>query len=458
MFLGKTKRIHFIGIGGSGMSGIAEVLINQNYDVSGSDQAKSPITDHLESLGAEIYFNHKSENVLDKQVVVVSSAIRDNNPEVKAANERMIPVIPRAEMLAELMRMKYGIAIAGTHGKTTTTSLVATVLAGGNLDPTVIVGGKIKNMGGHAKLGQSKFLVAEADESDGSFLRLSPTVSLVTTIDPEHMDYYHTMQNMKSAFLEFLNKVPFYGSSIICMDDPNLQSLLPKVKKRTITYGLKTQADYTAREISINNLKTSFTVFYHGKKLGRVSSESLGNHNVNNILAAIAVGMELNIPFSTIANALKSFSGVQRRFEILYQSNSLVIVDDYGHHPTEILATLGTAKMVWPNRKLVVIFQPHRYSRTQLLLEDFYSSFNDADKLILLDIYEAGEKPIEGIDSRQLVKGIREFGHKDVDYIEDVDSLIPQLKFSLQPGDVVLTLGAGNIGKLAHKLVAEFLD
>jgi len=458
MFLGKTKRIHFIGIGGSGMSGIAEVLINQNYDVSGSDQAKSPITDHLESLGAEIYFNHKSENVLDKQVVVVSSAIRDNNPEVKAANEQMIPVIPRAEMLAELMRMKYGIAIAGTHGKTTTTSLVATVLAGGSLDPTVIVGGKIKNMGGHAKLGQSKFLVAEADESDGSFLRLSPTISVVTTLDQEHMDYYLTIQNMKSAFLEFLNKVPFYGSAFICMDDPNLQSLLPKIKKRTITYGLKTQADYTAREISVNKLRTSFTVFHHGKKLGRISSESLGNHNVNNTLAAIAIGMELNIEFSAIANALKSFSGVQRRFEILYKSNSLVIIDDYGHHPTEILATLNTAKMVWPNRKLVVIFQPHRYTRTQLLLEDFYSSFNDADKLILLDIYAAGEKPIEGIDSRQLVKGIREFGHKDVDYIEDFDSLVPQLKFSLQPGDIVLTLGAGDIGKLAQKLAAEFLD
>ena len=458
MFLGKTKRIHFIGIGGSGMSGIAEVLINQNYDVSGSDQVQSPITDHLKSLGAEIYFDHKSENVLDKQVVVVSSAIRDNNPEVKAANEQMIPVIPRAEMLAELMRMKYGIAIAGTHGKTTTTSLVATVLAGGSLDPTVIVGGKIKNMGGHAKLGQSKFLVAEADESDGSFLRLSPTISVVTTLDQEHMDYYHTIQNMKSAFLEFLNKVPFYGSAFICMDDPNLQSLLPKIKKRTITYGLKTQADYTAREISVNKLRTSFTVFHHGKKLGRISSESLGNHNVNNTLAAIAIGMELNIEFSAIANALKSFSGVQRRFEILYQSNSLVIVDDYGHHPTEILATLNTAKMVWPNRKLVVIFQPHRYTRTQLLLEDFYSSFNDADKLILLDIYAAGEKPIEGIDSRQLVKGIRGFGHKDVDYIEDFDSLVPQLKFSLQPGDIVLTLGAGDIGKLAQKLAAEFLD
>ncbi|MBM14952.1 MAG: UDP-N-acetylmuramate--L-alanine ligase [Nitrospina sp.] len=458
MFLGKTKRIHFIGIGGSGMSGIAEVLINQNYDVSGSDQVQSPITDHLKSLGAEIYFDHKSENVLDKQVVVVSSAIRDNNPEVKAANEQMIPVIPRAEMLAELMRMKYGIAIAGTHGKTTTTSLVATVLAGGSLDPTVIVGGKIKNMGGHAKLGQSKFLVAEADESDGSFLRLSPTISVVTTLDQEHMDYYHTIQNMKSAFLEFLNKVPFYGSAFICMDDPNLQSLLPKIKKRTITYGLKTQADYTAREISVNKLRTSFTVFHHGKKLGRISSESLGNHNVNNTLAAIAIGMELNIEFSAIANALKSFSGVQRRFEILYQSNSLVIVDDYGHHPNEILATLNTAKMVWPNRKLVVIFQPHRYTRTQLLLEDFYSSFNDADKLILLDIYAAGEKPIEGIDSRQLVKGIRGFGHKDVDYIEDFDSLVPQLKFSLQPGDIVLTLGAGDIGKLAQKLAAEFLD
>jgi len=458
MFLGKTKRIHFIGIGGSGMSGIAEVLINQNYDVSGSDQVQSPITDHLKSLGAEIYFDHKSENVLDKQVVVVSSAIRDNNPEVKAANEQMIPVIPRAEMLAELMRMKYGIAIAGTHGKTTTTSLVATVLAGGSLDPTVIVGGKIKNMGGHAKLGQSKFLVAEADESDGSFLRLSPTISVVTTLDQEHMDYYLTIQNMKSAFLEFLNKVPFYGSAFICMDDPNLQSLLPKIKKRTITYGLKTQADYTAREISVNKLRTSFTVFHHGKKLGRISSESLGNHNVNNTLAAIAIGMELNIEFSAIANALKSFSGVQRRFEILYQSNSLVIVDDYGHHPNEILATLNTAKMVWPNRKLVVIFQPHRYTRTQLLLEDFYSSFNDADKLILLDIYAAGEKPIEGIDSRQLVKGIREFGHKDVDYIEDFDSLVPQLKFSLQPGDIVLTLGAGDIGKLAQKLAAEFLD
>ena len=282
------------------MSGIAEVLINQDYEVSGSDQSKSSVTDHLESLGADIHFHHKAKNIDNKHVVVVSSAIRDDNPEVRAAREQMIPVIRRAEMLAELMRMKHGIAIAGTHGKTTTTSLVATVLAGGDLDPTVIVGGKLKNMGGHAKLGQSKFLVAEADESDGSFLKLSPTIAVVTTLDEEHMDYYHTMQNMKSAFLEFLNKVPFYGTAILCMDDPNLQSLLPKIEKRTITYGLKTQADYTAREISVSELQTHFTVFHQGKKLGRISSESLGNHNVCNTLAAVAVWMDLNMDFSAV--------------------------------------------------------------------------------------------------------------------------------------------------------------
>lgn len=440
------------------MSGIAEVLINQDYEVSGSDQSKSSVTDHLESLGAEIHFYHKPENIDNKHVVVVSSAIRDDNPEVKAAREQMIPVIPRAEMLAELMRMKHGITIAGTHGKTTTTSLVATVLAGGHLDPTVIVGGKLKNMGGHAKLGQSKFLVAEADESDGSFLKLSPTIAVVTTLDEEHMDYYHTMQNMKSAFLEFLNSVPFYGTAILCMDDPNLQSLLPKIEKRTTTYGLKTQADYTAREISVSELQTHFTVFHQGKKLGRISSESLGNHNVCNTLAAVAVGMELNMDFPAVADALKNFTGVQRRFEILHQSDSLTIVDDYGHHPAEIQATLETAKTVWPNRRLVVVFQPHRFTRTQHLLESFYSSFNDADQLVLLDIYAAGEKPIEGIHSQKVAQGVREFGHKHVDYIENIDSVIPHLKNSLQPGDVVLTLGAGNIGELAHKLAAQFHD
>jgi UDP-N-acetylmuramate--alanine ligase len=456
MFLGKTHRIHFIGIGGSGMSGIAEVLINQDYEVSGSDQSKSSVTDHLESLGANIHFHHKPENIENKHVVVVSSAIRDDNSEVMAAKEQMIPVIRRAEMLAELMRMKHGIAIAGTHGKTTTTSLVATVLAGGHLDPTVIVGGKLKNMGGHAKLGQSKFLVAEADESDGSFLKLSPTIAVVTTLDEEHMDYYNTMQNMKSAFLEFLNKVPFYGTAILCIDDPNLQSLLPKIDKRTITYGLKTQANYTASEISVSKLQTHFTVFHQGKKLGRISSESLGNHNICNTLAAIAVGMELNMDFPSVAHALKNFKGVQRRFEILHQSDSLIIVDDYGHHPAEIQATLETAKTVWPNQRLVVVFQPHRFSRTKHLLENFYSSFDDADQLVLLDIYPAGEKPIAGIHSKKIAQGIRKFGHKHVDHLENIDSVIPHLKKSLQPGDVVLTLGAGNIGELAYKLAAQF--
>lgn len=440
------------------MSGIAEVLINQGYEVSGSDQFRSSVTDHLQSLGAEIHFDHKPENVLGKQVVVVSSAIQSDNPEVKTAREKMIPVIRRAEMLAELMRMKHGVAIAGTHGKTTTTSLVAAVLAGGHLDPTVIIGGKLKNTGGHAKLGQSKFLVAEADESDGSFLKLSPALTVATTLDEEHMDYYHTMENMKSAFLEFLNKVPFYGSAIICMDDPNLQSLLPQIEKRAITYGLKTQADYTAREISVKDLKTHFTVIHQGKKLGRVSSRFLGTHNVCNALAAIAVGMELNMDFPMISDALKGFTGVQRRFEILHQSDSLIIIDDYGHHPAEIQATLTTAKTVWPNRKVVAVFQPHRFSRTRHLLESFYSSFNDADQVFLLDIYAAGEKPVEGIDSHKLAKGIKRFGHKNAAYIKDMDSLVPQLKNSLQPGDVVLTLGAGNIGELAQKLTAQFQD
>ncbi|SVA94340.1 uncharacterized protein METZ01_LOCUS147194, partial [marine metagenome] len=324
------------------MSGIAEVLINQDYEVSGSDPSSNRVTDHLKALGADIRHDHSAKNVRGKHVVVVSSAISDDNVEVQAAREQSIPVIPRAEMLAELMRMKYGIAIAGTHGKTTTTSLVATVLAAGNLDPTVVIGGRIKNMGGHAKLGESQYLIAEADESDGSFLKLSPTLAVVTTLDEEHMDFYRTMQNMKSTFLQFLNKIPFYGAAILCLDDANLQSLLPRIEKRTITYGLKSQANYTARNISVEGLKTYFTVYHQGKKLGKILSGALGRHNVCNTLAAVAVGMELSMDFPTIAESLKTFTGVQRRFEILKQSESLIIVDDYGHHPVEIQATLST--------------------------------------------------------------------------------------------------------------------
>jgi UDP-N-acetylmuramate--alanine ligase len=458
MFLGKIQRIHFIGIGGSGMSGIAEVLINQDYEVSGSDPSSNRVTDHLKTLGADIRHNHSAENVSGKHVVVVSSAISDDNVEVQAAREQSIPVIPRAEMLAELMRMKYGIAIAGTHGKTTTTSLVATVLAAGSLDPTVVIGGRIKNMGGHAKLGQSQYLIAEADESDGSFLKLSPTLAVVTTLDEEHMDFYLTIENMKSTFLQFLNRIPFYGAAILCMDDANLQSLLPRIEKRTITYGLKSQADYTARNISVEGLKTYFTVYHHGKKLGKILSGALGRHNVCNTLAAVAVGMELNMDFPTIAESLKTFTGVQRRFEILKQSESLIIVDDYGHHPVEIQATLSTAKEVWPDRRLVIVFQPHRYSRTKHLMESFFSSFNDADQLLLLDIYSAGEEAEEGIHSQRIAEGVKEFGHKNVEYIGSTQSVIPHLQKILKPGDIVMTLGAGNIGELSHRLASRFND
>ncbi len=450
MFLGKTKRIHFIGIGGSGMSGIAEVLINQGYEVSGSDRAKTPVTDHLEQLGAKIFFEHAPGNIKNSQVVVASSAIGPDNVEVVAAKESMIPVIPRAEMLAELMRMKYGIAIAGTHGKTTTTSLVSTVLAGGHLDPTVVIGGRLKNIGSHAKLGQSEFLVAEADESDGSFLKLSPTIAVVTTLDEEHMEFYLTLENMKNTFLEFINKIPFYGSAILCLDDPNIQSLIPSVEKRYITYGLTSQADYTARNISIEGLKTYFTVYHQGKELGRILSGALGRHNVLNTLAAVAVGMELDLDFQTVASSLTHFEGVQRRFEIVEQSDELTLIDDYGHHPVEIIATLKTAKEAWPDRRLVVLFQPHRYSRTKLLMEDFWSSFNDADHLLVMDIFPAGEAPIENVHARDLVEGVHECGHKSAEYVEHRNGVNERLSHLLKPGDVLMTLGAGDVWKLGR--------
>ena len=454
MLLGKIKRIHFIGIGGSGMSGIAEVLINQGYEVSGSDMAATSVTNHLEQLGAKVFFNHAPENIEGSQVVVVSSAINTSNPEVTTAKERMIPVIPRAEMLAELMRMKYGIAIAGTHGKTTTTSLVSTVLAGGKLDPTVIIGGRLKNTGSHAKLGQSKFLVAEADESDGSFMQLSPSIAVVTTLDEEHMDFYQTLENIKETFLKFINKIPFYGSAVLCLDDPNIQSLIPRVEKRYITYGLSSQADYTARNISIEGLKTYFNVFYHGKDLGRIRSGALGQHNVLNTLAAVAVGMELDLDFEVIANSLLQFEGVQRRFEIVKQSDELTLIDDYGHHPVEIKASLKTVKETWPRSRLVVIFQPHRYSRTKSLMKDFWSSFNDADHLFVMDIFSAGESPLDKIHASAIVEGAREYGHKNADYIKSQNDLNKQLHRLVKPGDVLMTLGAGDVWRLGRDFLA----
>jgi len=459
MLLGKTKKIHFVGIGGSGMSGIAEVLINQEYEVSGSDKSETSVTTHLKSLGAKIFFNHAPENVDGAQVVVMSSAIDPSNPEITRAKETMVPVIPRAEMLAELMRMKYGIAIAGTHGKTTTTSLVSTVLAGGELDPTVIIGGRLKNTGSHAKLGQSKFLVAEADESDGSFMRLSPSIAVVTTLDKEHMDFYKTLENMKDTFLRFINKIPFYGSAILCLDDPNIQSLIPYVEKRFITYGLSSQADYTARNISIDGLKTYFNVFRFGKDLGRIRSGALGQHNVLNTLAAVAVGIELDLDFKTIADSLLQFEGVQRRFEIVSQSDELILVDDYGHHPVEIKASLKTAKEVWPSSRLIIIFQPHRFSRTKLLMKDFWSAFNDADYLFVMDIFSAGEAPLERVNANDIVEGVRECGHKNAKYIKNKNELNKKLDSLIESGDVLMTLGAGDVWKLGRDfLVSKFSE
>jgi UDP-N-acetylmuramate--alanine ligase len=439
------------------MSGIAEVLINQGYEVSGSDMTTTSVTNHLEQLGAKIFFNHASENIEGSQVVVVSSAIDPSNPEVTTAKESMIPVIPRAEMLAELMRMKYGIAIAGTHGKTTTTSLVSTVLAGGKLDPTVIIGGRLKNTGSHAKLGQSKFLVAEADESDGSFMKLSPSIAVVTTLDEEHMEFYQTLENMKETFLKFINKIPFYGSAVLCLDDPNIQSLIPRVEKRYITYGLSSQADYTARNISIEGLKTYFNVFHHGKDLGRIRSGALGQHNVLNTLAAVAVGMELDLDFEIIANSLLQFEGVQRRFEIVKQSDELTLIDDYGHHPVEIKASLKTAKEIWPTSRLIVIFQPHRYSRTKSLMKDFWSAFNDADHLFVMDIFSAGESPLDKVHASTIVEGARECGHKNANYIKSQNDLNKQLHSLAKHGDVLMTLGAGDVWRLGRDfLVARF--
>jgi UDP-N-acetylmuramate--alanine ligase len=455
MFLGKTKRIHFIGIGGSGMSGIAEVLINQGYEVTGSDMSRSRVTERLEKIGARIFYGHRAENAATCQVAVMSSAIRPDNVEVRAVREKMIPVIPRAEMLAELMRMKYGIAIAGTHGKTTTTSLVATVLAGGKLDPTVVIGGRLRSLDSNAKLGQSEFLVAEADESDGSFLHLAPTITVVTTLDEEHMDHYKTLDRIKETFLSFINRIPFYGCAILCLDDVNIQSLLPRVEKRYITYGLTSQADYTAKNLVVDHMKTHFTAYHQGKELGALASMVPGKHNVCNTLAALAVGMELNLDFATIREALAGFTGVHRRFEIVHQSATLTVVDDYGHHPVEIQATLNAAREVWPERRLIVVFQPHRYSRTQLLLEQFCSSFNNADHLIVNAVYAAGEEPIAGVHARQIAEGAKRRGHKQVEYIEDAKDIVGHLLDMLKPGDVVMTLGAGDIWEVGRDLTAK---
>ena len=448
----KIKHIHFVGIGGIGMSGIAEVLLNLGYKVSGSDLRESDTTRRLRQLGGEIQIGHRPENITSPHVVVISSAVKKDNVEVIAAREKQVPVIPRAEMLAELMRLKYGVAIAGAHGKTTTTSLVATVLAAGGIDPTVVIGGKLNSLGSNAKLGQGEFLVAEADESDGSFLKLSPTIAVVTNIDAEHLDYYKDINEIKDAFLQFINKVPFYGVAILCLDQPHIQSLIPKIEKRYLTYGMSSQADYQAKDVTFKPLGSKFRVVNHTGDLGWFELSIPGLHNVSNSMAAIAVARELEVDLEVIRRALKEFSGVQRRFQVKGDVKGVLVVDDYGHHPTEIRATLAAAKAAL-GRRVVCVFQPHRYTRTKHLLEEFFTAFNQADRVIIMDIYAAGEQPIPGVSGQAVYEGIRKYGHKDVAYLGGRDEIVKHLCETLREGDLLLTLGAGDVWKLGEAVL-----
>jgi UDP-N-acetylmuramate--alanine ligase len=451
---GNIEKIHFVGIGGIGMSGIAEVLLNLGYKVSGSDLRESDTTERLRSLGGEIFIGHDAANLTNVDVVVTSTAVQTDNPEVIEARRRMVPVIPRAEMLAELMRMKYGIAIAGTHGKTTTTSMVATVLTHAGIDPTIVIGGKLNTLGSNAKLGQGQFLVAEADESDGSFLTLSPTIAVVTNIDADHLDYYKGgIEEIKDTFVSFINKVPFYGLAVLCQEDRNINEIIPRIKKRFMTYGLSSQADLRATHVKLDGFQTTFTAHYKGYRLGEISFKMPGAHNVLNALACTAVALELDVPFDKIQEGFAQFGGVGRRFTVKGEKNGIMVVDDYGHHPAEIRATLGAARNGWPERRLVVAFQPHRYSRTKELFNDFVTCFYDADVLVLTDIYAASEQPIPGVTAERLAEEVRRHGQKDVTYIADRTDLPDHLAGVIKEGDIVITLGAGNIWQAGEALV-----
>jgi UDP-N-acetylmuramate--alanine ligase len=445
--------IHFVGIGGIGMSGIAELLHNLGYDVTGSDVKESDTTKKLRGLGLTVHIGHKVENVNGAHVVVISSAVKDNNPEVIAAKDRQIPVIPRAEMLAELCRLKYSILIAGAHGKTTTTSLVAELLTESMLDPTVVIGGRLKATGANAMLGKGEFIVAEADESDGSFLKLSPSIAVATNIDNEHMDYFGTLDNLKKAFISFLDKVPFYGTSIVCIENEHVREILSSLHRRYITYGFTPEADIYAYSVKQKGFSMEFGVVVKGKDLGKFSTPIVGMHNVLNVVAAIAVGMELKIPVDTVRKALSGFKGIQRRFEFKGEKGGIKVFDDYGHHPTEIKAVLEAARMSI-DKKIFVAFQPHRYSRTQNLMSEFAESFVNADELAVLDIYPAGEKPIEGVSSEKLVKQVKKY-NKNVWHESDEQVLIQKLRKKIKSGDMLITLGAGNVYRIGEKFLEE---
>ena len=450
---GKVRKLHFVGIGGIGMSGIAEILLNLDFQISGSDLQLSEVTEHLEQLGAKVTQGHRANLVGDADVVVISSAVKADNPEVMEARRRKIPVIRRAEMLGELMRMKYSIGIAGTHGKTTTTSMTGLVLERAGLDPTVIVGGKVKSLRTSAKLGQGMYLVAEADEFDRSFLRMMPTVAVVTTLEAEHLDCYTNLEDIKGAFIEYVNKVPFFGAVILCLDEDSLQSIIPHIEGRLITYGLSSQAQIRATNLAFEGLNSSYDVTMTGQEMGRVTLRVPGVHNVRNSLAALSVGLELGIDFSSIKESLEAFSGVYRRFEIKGEAAGVMVVDDYAHHPTEIQASLLAAKEGL-GRRTIAVFQPHLFSRTRDFCEDFGRSFFHSDILVVTDVYPARERPIAGVTGELVARAAREHGHGKVVYIEDKNKVATYLAAQVRPHDLVITLGAGDIFRVGERLLS----
>jgi UDP-N-acetylmuramate--alanine ligase len=451
------KKIHFVGIGGIGMSGIAEILIDQGFTVSGSDRALSDVTERLHSLGAAIYEGHKAENLApDVDTLVYSSAVVLDNPEVIEAQRRKIPIVRRAEMLAEVMRLKYGIGIAGTHGKTTTTSMVSLVLMEGGFDPTVIVGGKLSGLGGtNARLGKGDFIVVEADEFDRSFLSITPTIAVLTTLETDHLDCYRDLEDIKGAFIQFANKVPFYGFVVLCLDEPALQDIMPQlVKKKLLTYGLTPQADIQANDIRHKENMSTFTVARGFEDLGQITLQLPGKHNVQNALAAIAVGLQLGIPFSKVKSGIEKFTGVYRRWEKKGEAGGITVYDDYAHHPTECRATLSGVKSGW-RRRVVCVFQPHLFSRTRDFYEDFGKAFLLADVLIVTDVYAAREEPIQGVTGELITNAAKQYGHKDVHYVRDKKDIPAYLKKITRSGDIVITMGAGDIWKFGEEFLQQ---
>jgi UDP-N-acetylmuramate--alanine ligase len=454
----KPQHVHFVGIGGIGMSGIAEVLLSLGYQVSGSDVKLSPITERLAGLGATVLLGHQATNVEGAKALVVTSALDASNPEVAEARRLQIPVIPRGELLAELMRLKFGIAIAGSHGKTTTTSMVSSILNAGNLDPTVVVGGRVAAMGGsNARVGKSSILVVESDESDGSFLKLAPIVAVVTNIDREHLDHYASIEEIQTAFLDFVNKVPFYGAAIVCMEDENVQQIFPQIRRRTITYGRSPQVDLEIQEADLSATGSTFSVRRRGEELGRFELHVPGMHNVLNATAAIGVGLEMDVPVPQIREGLLTFTGVDRRFSVRGIEHGVTVVDDYGHHPTEVKATLAAAKLS-PYRQIHVLFQPHRFSRTKHLLEEFGTAFHQADVLYLLDIYAASEPRIAGISAAALIDKIRSYGHRSAHYAPTMEEGVDAIVADAQPGDLIITLGAGSVSQAADKILEKLRE